>query len=67
MPSDVIQMVQQHHENCAGTGYPMGFKRNRIHPLARLISLADEFCNLVLKNPNGDPIPAIAGSSLRPH
>jgi HD-GYP domain-containing protein (c-di-GMP phosphodiesterase class II) len=27
-------------------------KRERIHPMARVVSVANEFCNLVIKNPN---------------
>ena len=52
MPSDVMQVVAQHHEDCVGQGYPRGIRRNAIHPMARLIAVASEFCELVLKAPN---------------
>lgn len=45
MPSELLQAAAQHHENCAGTGYPSGLSKNSIHPYARLISLADKFCD----------------------
>jgi len=52
MPSEVIQVVAQHHEDCAGLGYPRGIRKNQIHPVARLVSVASEFCDLVLDAPN---------------
>lgn len=56
--SDILQIVQQHHENCVGLGYPAGLKKNKIHPIARLISVANEFCNLALRGPHGNGIKA---------
>ncbi|MGE4232973.1 MAG: response regulator [Bacteriovoracia bacterium] len=50
--SDILQIVFQHHENCAGLGFPMAVKMKYIHPMARVITVANEFCNMVLKNPN---------------
>lgn len=52
VPSDIIHVVHQHHENCVGLGYPFRLKHGRIHPLARVVALADEFCNHVIPNPN---------------
>lgn len=52
IPSDVIQIVMQHHENCAGFGFPTGIKKNKIHPLSRVVSVANEFCDVVIKNPS---------------
>lgn len=45
LPSETLQAVAQHHENCAGTGYPSKLTKNSIHPYARLVSLADKFCD----------------------
>ncbi len=58
LPDDVLQIVHQHHETCLGTGYPLGLKKKQIHPLARLISVANEFCNLAIKGPDGPGMPA---------
>lgn len=52
IPMDVIQIVSEHHENCAGTGFPLRLRKNKIHPLAKVVGLADNFCKLVLKNPH---------------
>ncbi|MBU1701303.1 MAG: HD domain-containing protein [Candidatus Eisenbacteria bacterium] len=41
-----IDIIHQHHENCAGTGYPHGLKAERIHPYAKITSLVDTFDNL---------------------
>lgn len=43
-PSDLAQIVYQHHENQAGTGYPLGIGGIKIHPLAKVLRVADEFC-----------------------
>lgn len=42
-PSDVVQIAFQHHENALGTGYPLGLSGVRVHPLAKLIHVTDEF------------------------
>ncbi len=57
IPSDVIEIALQHHEGCDGLGYPSGLKLKNIHPLARLICVANEFCGLALKNPHRDGMP----------
>ncbi len=57
IPGEVIQIVLQHHENCLGAGYPVGLKKNQIHPVARLLSVADHFSCFVLRGPEGPGIP----------
>jgi putative nucleotidyltransferase with HDIG domain len=52
VPSDILQIVMQHHENCLGLGFPLRLMRRRIHPMAKVVSLANEFCTLVLKGPS---------------
>ncbi len=49
--SDIVQIVSQHHEAMTGYGFPMGLKGNNIHPLARVISVANVFCNVALPGP----------------
>lgn len=51
--NDVLQIILQHHENFAGDGYPKKLKKIYIHPFAKLISVANEFCMLSLKPPAG--------------
>ncbi len=40
---EVLLGVLQHHERMDGTGYPFGHKAEKIHPLARLISISDMY------------------------
>ncbi len=56
LPDDVLDIVKQHHENCLSRGYPAGMKKALIHPMAKLISVADEFCYRVIKNPQYTPM-----------
>lgn len=48
---DVREVVKQHHENCLSRGFPFAVKKTSIHPMAKLISVADEFCYRVVKGP----------------
>ena len=53
IPSDVLQVTVQHHENCLGQGFPRGLKKQAIHPLARVVMVADAFCSFSIKSPKG--------------
>ncbi|MEK7358488.1 MAG: response regulator [Bdellovibrionota bacterium] len=59
MPGEVVTIAYQHHEDMLGTGYPRQLGKLRIHPLARVISVADAFCYQAIKNPHS------AGSGAR--
>jgi putative nucleotidyltransferase with HDIG domain len=52
VPDDVIAIVYEHHENAIGQGYPRKLRNLKMHPLAKVVALADEFCDLVIANPN---------------
>jgi putative nucleotidyltransferase with HDIG domain len=56
VPDDVIAIVYEHQENAIGQGYPRKLRNIKIHPLAKVVALADEFCDLTLANPNC-PVP----------
>ena len=43
-----LTIVRQHHERPDGSGYPSGLRGAAIHPLARLVSLADIYSAMVL-------------------
>lgn len=58
LPPDLAQIVYQHHEDCNGYGYPAKLTKNKIHPIARLIAVADAFCNYVIAGPQSDGMPA---------
>jgi len=62
VPSDILQIIIQHHENCFGQGFPMRLTKQHIHPMARLVAVANEFCTMVLKGPSSlglSPVDAI--------
>jgi putative nucleotidyltransferase with HDIG domain len=48
-PDEVIWIVQQHHENEAGYGYPFRLRKGKIYPLAKLVAVADEFVDAVTR------------------
>jgi putative nucleotidyltransferase with HDIG domain len=52
VPDDVVSIVYEHHENNIGQGFPRRLRSFRIHPLARVVSLANTFAALTLKHPN---------------
>jgi HD-GYP domain-containing protein (c-di-GMP phosphodiesterase class II) len=37
----------QHHERMNGKGYPLGLTRENIHPLARIVSVADVYSAMI--------------------
>jgi len=43
LPDDVVQIAAHHHENNVGTGFPYRLRSERIHPLAKIVSVADCF------------------------
>lgn len=66
IPEDVREIVKQHHENCAAKGFPSQLKKTSIHPMAKLIAIADELCYRILKTPDSDgEAPAEAIRDLR--
>jgi HAMP domain-containing protein len=40
---DILPLVRSHHERLDGTGYPDGLVGDAIHPLARILAVADVF------------------------
>ena len=52
LPSDLLQIVGQHHENNDGSGFPNKTPHSNIHPLSKILRVADEFCFLTLKTKN---------------
>lgn len=43
LPEEVAQIALHHHELSDGSGFPSGLTGSKIHPVAKVISLADEF------------------------
>ncbi len=46
----VRQIVLQHHESCDGQGYPFGLRTTKIYPPAKIVFIANELSELILKN-----------------
>ncbi len=54
LPNIVIQLVEQHHERNDGSGYPLGLVSRDIHPLSKILAVADvydEMTNELLDRP----------------
>ncbi|MBN21821.1 MAG: hypothetical protein CL678_11125 [Bdellovibrionaceae bacterium] len=47
VPKEVIDIVQQHHENIFGTGFPKQMKKSSLFPMTRVITAIDYFCEIV--------------------
>ncbi len=45
-------VAYQMHERCNGSGYPRGYAREQIHPLARVAAIADVFVALISPRPH---------------
>lgn len=43
LPKESIVLVQQHHENGDGSGYPMGLSGSAIHPWAKIMRVIDSY------------------------
>jgi HD-GYP domain-containing protein (c-di-GMP phosphodiesterase class II) len=64
-PSDVIQMIYEHHEDEIQQGYPNGTPRARLHPLSKILHVADEFVTRAIRSPaNPEASPAVALAHL---
>lgn len=48
LPEDISMIVAQHHENIFGSGYPLRIKGEAVHPIARILAVADRFCSLIM-------------------
>ncbi len=60
VPEDVLQIVLQHHEDCLGTGFPVKLEKHQIHPMAKLMAVADQFCNLSIRTTSAEPMDPIS-------
>lgn len=54
IPSDVILIIAEHHENAQGTGFPKKLRDIKISPLARIVALANYFANLLFDEKTGE-------------
>lgn len=56
VPDDVVSIIYEHHENAFGQGYPRRIRDIMMHPLARVVAIAEVFTTLILPNINC-PVP----------
>ncbi len=47
-PEDVLKIVSEHHEKHDGTGYPGQLKGTKIYQLTKIVSIANDFDNIVM-------------------
>lgn len=52
VPDDIVSMIYEHHENSIGQGYPQRLRDMKMHPMAKIVALADAYASLVLVNVN---------------
>ncbi len=52
---DEYLVILQHHENCDGSGYPYGLKKEEIHYVARLVHIIDIYDALTTKRSYSPP------------
>ena len=56
---EVLKVIEQHHENVDGSGYPQGLKGGDCYLLARIVAIANTYDNLCN--------PVKASAALTPH
>lgn len=53
---NVIACAYEHHESLLGNGYPQKMPGDQIHPMARVVSVADTYDALTTKRSYNDPM-----------
>ena len=53
---DEYEIILQHHENCDGTGYPLGIKKGEIHFFSRIAHIVDVYDALTTKRSYSDAL-----------
>ena len=61
-----LPIVRQHHERWDGEGYPNGLSKDEIHPLARVLAVADTYDAMASPRPYRDALdPGVALAEIR--
>lgn len=55
-PENVVACAFEHHESLQGNGYPQKLTADEIHPMARVVSVADTYDALTTKRSYNDPM-----------
>jgi putative nucleotidyltransferase with HDIG domain len=53
--NEEYSIILQHHENCDGSGYPFGLKKNEIHFSSRIVRIIDIYDALTTKRSYSTP------------
>lgn len=53
IPSDVVQMVLEHHEDLEGLGYPRNKEKFHLHPMSKILQCANIFVENTVVGANG--------------
>ncbi len=64
IPDTVAFVARQHHEDINGYGFPHKLTRNKIHAVAKLVNVANVFCELVQKTPWSEGMSAAAALKI---
>ncbi len=60
LPEVVALCAYQHHEREDGSGYPSALNSKRIHPIARMVAVADTYAGMTAPRPHRTGIQAYA-------
>jgi len=55
IPSDVVQIVLEHHEDQQGMGFPMQKHKFNQHPMSKILQCANIFMDQTLTGPSAEP------------
>jgi HD-GYP domain-containing protein (c-di-GMP phosphodiesterase class II) len=63
-PDNIKACTFEHHESMLGNGYPMQLAAAEIHPMARVVSVADTYDALTTKRSYNEPMKPTAAIEL---
>lgn len=56
IPEEICSVVYEHHENAIGSGFPRRLRDLKMNPLAKVVSLANAFCELIVVSNNNSHV-----------
>lgn len=65
IPTEIIQIVCDHHELPSGAGFPRGLRKSAIFPLSRVVALADIICHDILETEDSSETLTVVESTKR--
>lgn len=64
IPPEILRLVEEHHENADGSGYPRGLSLKQQHPWTRIIRVVDAYDGLTGHRPGRQPLSPFAALKL---